>query len=652
MSEITGNDQFSIAGKILRVNLSNGEVRTEPSGVYIKEWLGGSGSAVKILYDELRSWVTPYEPANKLIFSVGTLIGTSAPGACKMNVSTLGPVTGGWASSCCDSYFGAQLKYAGYDILIIEGKARCPVYLWIHDEGKVEILGAEKLWGKTTWKTLDEIRNSHDDNNLHILSIGPAGENLARGACIIQDTGRAMGRCGTGSVMGSKNLKAIVARGSGSIKIAQPDRFLAAVRTSRRIFKDHPATKIMRKYGALCLLPPKQACSGINFKNFQESTFPDDAADRLDPRHQVDAYEVKKQSFPGCGLGGCSRWLHFTEGTYAGLECESCQWEAISTLQGRFGILDEPAFAFKANALCNEYGLDIDSAGGAISWAMECYQRGIIDETKTDGLKIKWGDAGVALELIRKMAYREGFGNILAEGSARAAEILGLCSDYYAIHMKKQDLYENIRGAMAWGLGTTTATRGGGHTTGAVWFETTGLGPNVEKAQKIYGVDNEAISNPLAYDGKAKMVTYQEILHRVINCLGICIYNTITFNMDFLDLPEIAEFYSAATGWETSVDDFKKIAMRQLNLEKAFNLRFTDFDRKDDMPPSRELLEPIATGPLAGWAIDEEKWNNMLDEYYDLHGWDRATSYPTRETLVSAGLDYVADELQKIGKLG
>ncbi len=641
----------SIAGKVLRINLSNGEVRTEPSVKYIKDWLGGSGVAIKILYDELGSWVTPYSPANKLVFSAGTLIGTAAPGACKMNVSTLGPVTGGWASSCCDSYFGGQLKYAGFDILIVEGKAHRPVYLWIHNNEEVEILDADVLWGKTTWETLDSIRDLHNDNELHVISIGPAGENMIRGACIIQDTGRAMGRCGAGSVMGSKNLKAIVARGSGSISVAHPERFLAAVKANRKIFKDHPAAKIMRKYGALSLLPSKQAVSGINYKNFQESTFPEEALERLDPRKQVDKYEVRKQSFPGCGLGGCSRWLYFTEGTYAGLNCESCQWEAVSTLQGRFGIIDESAFSFKANSYCNELGLDIDATGGAISWAMECYQRGIIDEKDTDGLQLKWGDAGVVLELMRKIAYREGFGNILAEGSARAAEILGRGSDYYAIHVKKQDLYENIRGAMAWGLGVTTSTRGGGHTTGAVWFETTAGGINVDKARAIYGVDSEAISNPLSYDGKAKMVTYQEALHRVINSLGICIYNTIGYNLDFLDLPEIAELYSAATGWETTVEDFKSIATKQINMEKAFNLRFTNFDRKDDMPPPRELYEPIATGSVAGWRIDEAKWNMMLDIYYDLHGWDRATSFPKKETLVNIGLEYVADDLQKIGKL-
>ncbi len=647
MTKVSGETMSSIAGKILRVNLSNREIRTEPSEKYMREWLGASGIAIKLLYDELGPWVTPYAPANKLIFSAGTLLGTPAPGANKINVSTLSPMTGGWGSSLSDSYFGAQLKYAGYDVLVVEGKAHTPVYLWIHDKGEVEIRDASSLWGKTTWKTLDMIRELHHDEDLHAISIGPAGENLVRGACIIQDTGRAMGRCGTGSVMGSKNLKTIVAKGSGSIKVADPKRFMAAVVANRKNLVNHPAGKNLRKYGPLGILEAKQACSGINYKNFQEGSFPDEVVSQIDPRKSVDKYQVRRVSFPSCGVGGCGRWMHITEGPYAGLKTEACQWEAMSTLQGRFAV-HEPTFAFKANAYCNEMGLDIDSTAGAIGWAMECYQRGIIDESDTDGLKLQWGDAGVVLELMRKIAYREGFGNILAEGSARASQILGRNSGYYAIHQKGQDLYENIRGANAWALGTTTSTRGGGHTTGAIWFETVG-GLNVEKAKKVFGVDT--VDKPLEYEGKAQMVTYQEILARVINCLGICIYNTITFHLDFMDLPEIAELYSAATGLETSGDDFKKFATKQINLEKAFNLRFTDFNRKDDLPPPRELREPIGSGSLKGWKIDEVKYNKMLDDYYDLHGWNRETSYPKRQTLVDLGLEYVANDLEKIGKL-
>jgi len=647
MNKENGDRMFSIAGKILRVNLSNGEIRTESSEKYHREWLGASGIAIKMLYDELGPSVEPYSPLNKLIFSAGTLLGTPAPGANKMCVSTLSPMTGGWGSSHADSYFGAQMKYAGYDLLVVEGKANKPVYLWIHDQGEVEIRDASTLWGLTTWDTLAKIREIHRDKDLHIISIGPAGENLVRGACIIQDTGRAMGRCGCGSVMGSKNLKAAVAKGTGIVEVADRERFRSAVVNYRKHLMTHPAGQMLRKYGALGILEAKQAVSGINYKNFQESSFPDEVVSQIDPRKMVDKYQERRVSLPGCGVGGCSRFMYFTEGPYSGLRCESPQWEAVSTLQGRFAVT-EPSFVFKANAYCNELGLDIDSTAGAISWAMECYQRGIIDEKDTDGLKLNWGDAGVVLHLMKKIAYRQGFGNILAEGSTRASEILGRDSGYYAISQKKQDLYENIRGANAWALGTTTSTRGGGHTTGAIWFETVG-GLNVEKAKKIFGVDT--VDKPLAYEGKARMVTYQEALHRTINCLGVCIYNTITFNMDFLDLPELAELYSSATGIEISPEDFKRHAMKQINLEKALNLRFTEFDRKDDLPPPRELNEPIQSGPVKGWQIDVKEYNKMLDEYYDLHGWDRSTSFPKRQTLIDLGLESVAHDLEKIGKL-
>ena len=234
---MTRNDGVhAYAGHILRINLSNGEVKKEPTLRYAREWLGSTGIAIKILYDELKSWVTPYDPANKIVFGTGALMGTPAPGACKMSASTLGPRTGGWASGCCDSYVGGELKCAGYDMIVIEGKAHCPVYLWIQDDS-VEIREASHLWGKTTWETLDILREDLQDPSLHVLSIGPAGENVVRGACIIQDRARAFGRCGTGAVMGSKNLKAVVAKGTRAVKVADRERFMEVVRKVREMFK-------------------------------------------------------------------------------------------------------------------------------------------------------------------------------------------------------------------------------------------------------------------------------------------------------------------------------------------------------------------------------------------------------------------------------
>ncbi len=338
---------YAYAGRILRINLSNGEVKKEPTLRYAREWLGSTGIAIKILYDELKSWVTPYDPANKIVFGTGALMGTPAPGACKMSASTLGPRTGGWASGCCDSYVGGELKCAGYDMIVIEGKAHWPVYIWIQDD-LVEIREASHLWGKTTWETLDTIRKDLQDPSLHVLSIGPAGENIVRGACIIQDKARAFGRCGTGAVMGSKNLKAIVAKGTRAVKVAERESFMEVVRKVREMFKTARNLENMRKYGTLQLLEKKQA-TGVNYKNFQETWFPEAMAERIDPKKSIDKYMVARQNFPGCVIG-CGRHLHITEGPYAGLVTEANQWEVVPTLQGRFGI-QEPTFMYQGERI-------------------------------------------------------------------------------------------------------------------------------------------------------------------------------------------------------------------------------------------------------------------------------------------------------------
>ena len=635
------------AGKILRINLSNQKISNEMISCYAGEWLGGSGIAIKILYDELRSWVSPYDPANKIVFSAGALVGTTAPGACKSNMSSLSPVTGGWGSGLSDSYTGGELKYAGYDAIILEGKAHIPVYLYIHND-RVEIRDATHLWGRTTWETLDALRGELGDRTLHVMSIGPAGENLVRAACIIQDRGRAFGRCGLGAVMGTKNLKAIVVRGTGAIKAARPKQFIEVCSGIREKFRGLKSVEGMRKYGSLRVLEKKQETCGLNYRNFQECIIPEEMLKAIDPCRTIEKYQVASQSFPGCVIG-CGRHLHITEGPYAGLQTECNQMEVLLSLQTRLAIW-EPTFMMKANSLCNQLGLDVDAAGGAIGWAMECTQRGILNEKDTDGFRLNWGDAGVTLELIRKICYREGFGNILAEGCARAADMIGRKSAYYAMHIKKQDLYEPLRGSMAWCLGTTTSTRGGGHTTGAIADYRIGRDEKeTAKAAAIFGVPNP--DKLLEYEGKGKMVMYMEALHRINNSLGICHFHSIFGDPELIDLPHLAELYSAATGLETSAEDLKRMAIRQLNLEKAFNLRHTDFGRQDDLPTPRDLKEPIPGGTLAGWKIDTRKFNQMLDEYYDIHGWDRETSFPKRETLLALNLPSVADDLEKIGKL-
>jgi len=639
---------YGYAGKILRVDLSSGSISVEPTMKYAREWLGGGGIDQWILYNEMKPWITPYAPANRLTFGAGPLVGTMAPGASRISAGSKNALTLGVGSSNCDSHFGPELKFAGYDHLIFQGKARKPVYLWIDDE-RVEIRDATHLWGKTTWETVDEIRQELGDEEVHMLSIGPAGENIVRGACIIQNKARAFGRCGLGGVMGSKNLKAVAVRGSGAVEVADGPRFMRAVDELRQRILSAKRAAIARRVGTPGALPRKQEVCGIPYKNFQYLGLPDELYAKLDPEEVQNNYRVRNVSYMGCPLG-CSRYFWVDHGPYAGLGCEGYQFEVVGSFGGKLAVAD-PAALMKINATCNQLGLDVDNPAGSIAWAMECYQRGILTKEDTDGLELEWGDVGVILELTRKIAYREGFGSILGEGCAHAAELLGRESDYFAMHMKGQDLYEVIRPTIGWGLGVCVSTRGGGHTTGSPSLEASLGFEDPELAQRVYDGVSTA-NDPTTYEGKAKLVGYMERLHRINNSLGICHFVTTWSSPKFLGFPELAELYSAATGWETTENDLRRAATRMLNVEKAFNLLHTNLGRKDDYPPRRDLEEPIPTGSMKGWKLERKDWDKLLDEYYEMNNWDKKTSFPTRKCLEELDLKQIADALEKVGKLG
>ncbi len=641
--------RFGFTGKSLRINLTSGEIKVVDISDQFTDWLGGSGFAAKTLFEETFADLMPFEPANKIIFSAGALVGTLAPGANKMNISTIGPVTGGWATGSSDSYVGIELKNAGYDNVIVEGRSRFPCYLWVSDE-KVEIRDASAYWGLDTWQFVDSIREDLGDPSLHAVVIGPAGENLVRGACVIQDKYRAFGRCGTGAVMGSKNMKALICKGKKPISIADKETFLKVVKRCREKILNSPRTENFRKYGTLSCIQPKQDMCAVPYKNFQEAIFPPALVEKIDPKKMVDKYQIARQSFPGCVIG-CGRFLEITDGPYSGLITQANQCEVVAGLIGKLAV-EEPTFMFKVNSECNKRGLDVDFVAGTIAWAIECFQRGIITVEDTNGLSLEWGDEEVILHLLDMITNRDGFGNLLAEGCKRASEILKRGSEDYCIHIKGQELYETLRGSNAWALGAITSTRGGGHTTGAVVYEQTG--PKTEDEKKIarekFNIEN--FDQPQEYKGKPELVYYFEVLHRVSNSLGICHFNTIWQDLEYMDIYDIADLLSSATGISFTVEKLREIAMRQLNIEKAINIKLANFSREDDMPDERELFEAIPSGNLAGWKFDLQKLNRMLDEYYELHGWDKGTSYPTRKVLQRYGLTHVADELERIGKLG
>lgn len=625
------------------VDLSTGVIVTEPTEKYAHKWIGGRGINQWILYNELKPWVTPYEPANIIAIGTGPLAGTLAAGACRHSVDCKNAFNGGVGSSNSGGHFASGLKFAGYDSVVFQGRARQPVYLWINDD-QVELRDASHLWGKTTWETEDLIREELGNEKVQVLCIGPAGENLVRGACVIANRNRAAGKCGCGAVMGSKNLKAVAIRGTGSVEVAHPDRFMRAVDDMWRVIQNDPVEKLTYRYGSAGILPMKNKTSGIPYKNFQDNWLPSEAVEKLHPDVFDTKYRQRMIGYMACPMA-CSSFYKVDHGPYAGLANEGFELEDIINYGGKLAIDYAPAI-IKIHALYNQLGIDEDGGTGPISWAFECYQRGILTEKDTDGLKLEWGDYEVVIELIRKTANREGFGNILAEGSKRASEIVGRASEYYAITMKGQELYEEVRVPLGWGLGACVATRGGGHTSGAPCVE---MFPESELGKKIWGKDYHVATS---YEGKPQLVRYFEQQQAIINSLGVCMYMSNWMGAGLPTLKEYAELYSAATGWETTEDELRKAGERMLNLEKAFNVLHADLGREDDYPPERLLKEPIISGQHAGFTLSKEEYDKMLNEYYECHGWDPETGLQTKKCLEELDLRDVADDLVRAGKLG
>jgi len=636
----------SLGGKILHVDLTTGEVWLEPTANYTSNFLGGRGINVAILYNEVKRWVTPLEPANRLIFGAGTLGGTLAHATSRLSIEGKSPVTGGLGSANSGGYFSPELKYAGYDHIVIKGRARKPVYLWINDD-QIEIRDASHIWGKLTGETEDTIREELGDDRIQTACIGPAGENLVRYAHIVVCRGRAAGRCGLGAVMGSKNLKAIAVRGRKPLEVADPKRFTEAVDKLWEMVRKTPATAHHKQTGPIYLVRSYMETKPDRSKNFQETIDLDKFKNLLPDAYKP--YEVRRVTSFGCPIG-CFRIYKIKGGSYDGTICNGFPANDVINFGPRLGVHYAPAI-IKAHDLCTEYGLDEDAASCSMAWAFECYQRGILTKENTGGLELKWGDHKLVMELLRKIAYREGIGDLLAEGSRLASQVIGKSSPEFAIHIKGADSMETLRGLRSWALGCVVSTRGGTHLRGAAVVDMlSGLLQNATpQYREKWGISETW--DPLSYEGKAKPVMYCENLKGVADSLGLCWFFTTWEGPGLLDSEEMAELYSAATGKETCGDELITIGDRIHNLEKAFNVLHVGFDRQDDYPPKRFMEDPIKGGKFDGEYLPKDKWDKMLDDYYELRDWDKKTSWQTRKCLEALDLTEVADDLERLGRL-
>jgi aldehyde:ferredoxin oxidoreductase len=454
---------FAWVGKILRVNLSDSQIKVEDSEPQVKNFLGGRGMGQNILFHSLPTHVSPLDPESLLILSTGPLTGTLTPGSGRLSISGKNVLTGGIGSSNVGGHFGPELKYAGFDAVILEGKSKKPVYLLIEDN-HATLLPADHLCNRNTWDTEEELRKAHG-RTARVLSIGPAGEHLAPASCIIVDRVRAAGRCGFGAIMGSKNLKAVVARGNLPIHISDPSGFLSLVEDLRAKINSTETIKRFRTHGTCGSVGRANSSCTIPIRNFQDDHVPDEKLEQILRPVFQELYQVRNLSCMGCFFQ-CTFLYEIKTGDFAPLRTEGFHQNMVWDFVGKLDIYHPPAI-LAIQALCSEYGLDIDNTSGAIAFAFELFEKGIINERDTDGLVLRWGDHNAVLKLIKKMAHSEGFGAVLNQGAYRASKIIGKGAERYAIHIKGQDLAEAIRADKGWALGVVVAPRGGGHLNGA-----------------------------------------------------------------------------------------------------------------------------------------------------------------------------------------
>jgi len=628
-------------GKILRVDLSREKMEIIPLPEKLRiNFIGGRGINVKVLFDELKRGTDALDPSNYLIFGSGPLTGTLAPGAGRFNLTAKSPL-GFLGDSNCGGHWAPELKFSGFDHLVIQGKAKKPVYLWIKD-GEAKLVDARELWGLDTWQTQQRIRKELGDPRVEVVCIGQAGENLVRLASIRTSLKHSAARGGIGAVMGSKNLKAIAVRGIQGIKIAHPEKFMQATKKCAQLLKVNSfqtgfhAGERAGTYGMLWSWHHKH--SKLGTKHHQAANWED--ADKLDPRFFHNRYRIKMLGDFSCPVQ-CLPRFRIKEGRYAGLYGEGPEFESIVSF-GSMCLNTDLSSVIKAAELANRYGLDCDSTGRVIAFAMELYQREIITE-KDIGFPLRWGDSEAIIRMVELIAKRQGFGNILAEGELRAAQKIGREAEKYALTIKGLEFHESFRGSGAGhALAHSTSTRGSDHLRSSHHAEHD-LSP--EEAEKFYGY-REAADRTI-YKHKEQQVIYNEYNSALSDMLEVCKFFSHWASPYCIGADLFAEVFSAATGIEMSGKDLLKAAERVYNVERAFIVR-EGVRRKDDYPPNREFEDPLPSGPMKDSLLDRDKYDALLTDYYRAHGWDERDGIPTREKLEELDLKDVADALEKV----
>lgn len=601
-------------GKMLRVDLSAGKVSVEElESSFIEKWVGGVGFGAKYLYDEVPPGVGWSDPENRLIWATGPLSGSGVYGAATFNIVTKGPMTNGAGSSQANGYFGAYLKFSGYDGIIFQGKAASPVYLWIKD-GKAELRDARSLAGKDVWETDDALKKELNvgARDASIYAIGPAGEEQVFYSVIVGDRGHVLSKNGVGAVMGSKNLKAVVVyRGKRNFEVKDPE---GLKEKNDALFEIAKVSGPIYQWGSGGGFSAVYGMGALPVRNYTTNIYPEH--ERMNGQYMRTHFEIRSKPCYMCRMAHVKE-VTVTEGPYTGLVAEEPEYELLSGLGPQIGVTDLGSTVMLSNEV-DRLGIDCNEVGWVIGWAMECYEKGVFSRDDLDGLDLTWGNAEAVKALFSKIAGREGIGDLLAQGVMRASQKVGGVAADWAIHTMK---------------GVTP--RGHDHR-GGRWpefFDT--CVSNTGTIESTWGpvqpqvVDLPPFTDPFSHDEVSTFNGKFNGIRQFDDCLGTCRYAAP-------DPKLVVQCVNAVTGWSLSLEDAFTIGLRVVNQLRMFN--FAHGMKAEDERPSKRYGSIPIDGPSRGRNI-MEKWDSMLDNYYRLMGWDTKTGKPLPETLKKLGLE-------------
>jgi aldehyde:ferredoxin oxidoreductase len=601
--------------------------------------VGGSALGLYYLFKHTPRGADPLGPENTLTFALSSATGVAISGQSRCTTVAKSPITGGAGDAQAGGFWPAELKFAGFDAIVLHGRAAQPVYLWVHD-GQAELRTAEHLWGKPTAETEAIIKQELGDNKIEIAEIGPAGEKLVRFAAVMNMANRAHGRTGMGAVMGSKNLKAIAVRGKQRPSVADQQQVKAYGKLGASQMKVDVGMADFGKYGTAATVMANNSVGGLPTRNWTSGYMA--TAEQIDGVTLYDTILKERDTCYSCSV----RCKRVVEAEYKGQGIlpvyGGAEYENLATLGSYCGIDDLHAVSL-ANQLCNAYGVDAIAAGATIAFAMDCFERGIINEADT-GMPLRFGDADAMLAMLEQMLTRQGFGDVLAEGSARAAQRIGRGAEERVNAVKGAELPAHMPHVKR-SLGLIYAVNpfGADHQSSE---HDPGYMPqsDVRSLQRLAAI---GLTNPqkpkVLNEAKIEFALKTQYTYSAADTLDLCqfVYGP---SWQLFDVGDMAAVHQAVTGWETSIDDVQEIGRRRLNMLRAFNAR-EGLDREQDTLPKRLFKEPLEGGKSNGIVLDPAEIEAALDQYYAMAGWDNR-GVPTRATLESAGVGWIAEELE------